>query len=418
MSMTRLFAVLAGLLILGCATWEVIDSAKLAGAHAALVSSLAIGTAVGAFVMARSHWLAGLVIALAVVCGEGYGMLMTAERIVAMREAAQAPARRMAEQQTKVKERLTVAEAALAAMPAASPRLEAAIVAKGEADRAAIAKAAEKSCSENCRKLLEAAVASARIELDDARREIADQRNRLGAIVDKERTAITSLHMPPTSGTALADRLGLAPWLLDLMAACLLTLGANGLAAVLIAWGSHVASTTPILVSISEQSAANLAVPSEAHAALPVQIETPQEGGQPVVVQSAAIPALAQSALAAPDPAPVTNFTSLAVGSSPPKPRLVASEEMPIGSVVGIMVSLIEPGSGRTEIADAYSAYQAACAVVGKRPIGPDAFADPIAKMCKGAGIKIEVDGDDVYLVGVKIKQTSRNKRVLSNAAE
>jgi hypothetical protein len=416
MSMTRLFAVLAGLLILGCATWAVIDSAKLAGAHAALVSSLAIGTAVGAFVMARSNWMAGLAIALAVVCGEGYGMLMTAERIVAMREAAQAPARRMAEQQTKVKERLTAAEAALAAMPAASPRLEAAIVAKGEADRAAINKAAEKSCSENCRKLLEAAVASARIELDDARREIADQRNRLGVIVDTERTAITSLQMPPSSGTALADRLGLAPWLLDLMAACLLTLGANGLAAVLIAWGSHVASATPTLVPMPEQQATNLAVPFEAHAALPVQIETPPEGGQPVVVQSVAIPARAQSAPAAPEMAPTTKFTSLAVGS-PPKPRLVASEEMPIGSVVGIMVSLIEPGAGRTEIADAYSAYQAACAVAGKRPIGPDAFADPIAKMCKGAGIKIEVDGDDVYLVGVKIKQTSR-KRVLANAAE
>jgi hypothetical protein len=249
MPLTRLFAVLAGFLILGCATWAVIDSAKLTGAHAALVCSLAVGTSVGAFVMARSNWMAGLAIALAVVCGEGYGMLMTVERIVAMREAAQSPARLVAEQQVKAKDRLKSAEAALFAAPATSHRLEAATAAKGEADRAAIAKAAEKNCSENCRKLLEAAVASSKTELDEARREIAAERGRLAAAVETERAVLTELRMPPSTGTALADRLGLAPWLLDLMAACLLTLGANGLAAVLIAWGSHVARPVPSLAS-------------------------------------------------------------------------------------------------------------------------------------------------------------------------
>ena len=43
----------------------------------------------------------------------------------------------------------------------------------------------------------------------------------------------------PASATPLADRLGWAPWVLDLVMAALLSIGANGLAGTLIAYGAH-----------------------------------------------------------------------------------------------------------------------------------------------------------------------------------
>lgn len=43
----------------------------------------------------------------------------------------------------------------------------------------------------------------------------------------------------PASATPLADRLGWAPWVLDLIMAGLLSVGANGLAAALVAFGAH-----------------------------------------------------------------------------------------------------------------------------------------------------------------------------------
>ena len=405
MPLTRLFAVLAGFLILGCATWAVIDSAKLTGAHAALVCSLAVGTSVGAFVMARSHWLAGLAIALAVVCGEGYGMLMTAERIVAMREAVQSPARQVAEQRSKAKDRLQSAEAALAAAPTTSPRLEAATAAKGEADRAAIAKAAEKSCSENCRKLLEAAVASSKAELDEARREIVGERGRMAAAVETERTVLAGLQMPSSTGTALADRLGLAPWLLDLMAACLLTLGANGLAAVLIAWGSHVARATPVLplkqsVSrLASEPATRAWEPAEETQALRIEA-TLEPSEQPVDIpanttitfdqstpqkQPAVIEPSNQTAVAQPEP--TTNVTPLVVGS-----------------IARFLLQGVAPAEGsRVELVELFVGYRRWCHVSGLAPVGAERFADQLSDVCAKAGIMTRRARGKVFVVDVSL---------------
>ena len=48
----------------------------------------------------------------------------------------------------------------------------------------------------------------------------------------------------PPSATAFADRIGWAPWALDLFLAGLLSIGANGLAGGLIAFGAHVSRNT------------------------------------------------------------------------------------------------------------------------------------------------------------------------------
>jgi hypothetical protein len=404
MPLTRLFAVLAGFLILGCATWAVIDSAKLTGAHAALVCSLAVGTSVGAFVMARSHWLAGLAIALAVVCGEGYGMLMTAERIVAMREAAQSPARQVAEQRTKAKDRLQSAEAALAAAPTTSRRLEAATAAKGEADRAAIAKAAEKSCSENCRKLLEAAVASSKAELDEARREIVGERERMAAAVETDRTVLAGLQMPSSTGTALADRLGLAPWLLDLMAACLLTLGANGLAAVLIAWGSHVALTTPVpplkqsVPRPASEPAARASEPAEETQALKIEA-APEPSEQPADIPNATIAFDQSTPQKQPEAVEPSNQTAVAQ----PEPTTNVTP-LVVGSIARFLLQGVAPAEGsRVELVELFVGYRRWCHVYGLAPVGAERFADQLSDVCAKAGIMTRRARGKVFVVDVSL---------------
>ena len=63
------------------------------------------------------------------------------------------------------------------------------------------------------------------------------------------------------SATPLADRIGVKPWVLDLIAAALLSLGANGLAAVLMAFGSRPGPQRGVPVLGTPQTPATAAVP-------------------------------------------------------------------------------------------------------------------------------------------------------------
>lgn len=235
----RGLAIATGVLLLACATWAVIDASKLDTAHSVLVGAMAVGTAMGAVVLARSSFWVGTLMLLAVLCGESYGMLATAERIIVAREATQRPARQVMEARREAASRLQAAEAALRDAPVSSERLRVATVAKAKADEAVIAKSAEKSCAVNCRELLVGAAATAEREVDAARRELGDRREQLQKDVERLRGELAAIKVPSVSGTALADRIGIAPWQLDVVMAGLLTLGSNVLAGVLIAWGAH-----------------------------------------------------------------------------------------------------------------------------------------------------------------------------------
>ena len=235
----QVWSIFAGFVLLAAATWAVIDASHLSGSAAVLIAALALGTATGAVVIARASGLVGLVVALAVFCTEGYGMIATAERLIAQRDADQAPARNATRDHGVAVARVSAAEAALNAAPTSTARLTAAVAAKTSAEQAVIAKAADKGCANNCRQLLEAAVASTEREMNEAREELARARAMRIADLEAARAALSAIKIPTMTGTALADRLGIAPWKIDVAAAGLLTVGANLLAAILIAWGAH-----------------------------------------------------------------------------------------------------------------------------------------------------------------------------------
>jgi hypothetical protein len=163
---------------------------------------------------------------------------MTAERLVAGREAQQAPLREAEAQRAKAAQRLADAKAALERLPATSPRLEAAIAAKAAADTAVVEKSAERHCLANCRALLQAQVDAAERAVGEARAEIAARRELAGDELQNSRAALAAI-VPMPSATPLADRLGIPAWLLDLIAAALGSMAANGLGCGLIAYAGH-----------------------------------------------------------------------------------------------------------------------------------------------------------------------------------
>ncbi len=175
--------------------------------HAAIIIAVASGVVVAAIAigrcMAERRILLALTMLVCMLAGEAYGLLQTAERVIAVREAGEAP---ILANDTKRK--------------AGLQRIKDAEDAKRKADAAVVEKAAEKSCVSNCRTLLEGAVTAAKLELDKARDDLGQ--------------------LPPAkSATPLADRLGIAGWTLDLVQAALASIGANGLGATLLAFGSH-----------------------------------------------------------------------------------------------------------------------------------------------------------------------------------
>jgi hypothetical protein len=210
-------------------------------AHSFITMTVAAGVGVSAIV-AGSIWTTrrglALWLVLAIIAGEAFGLLSTAERLVASREAAQAPLRALAERYAKAAQRVSDAAAALASAPTTSLRLERALSRKDAADKAASEKAAERGCRENCRQLLQGQVDDAGQEVAAARAELATNeatQTREFSVATAELAAIKT----PVSATPLADRVGIAAWLIDLIAAALASIAANGMACGLIAFAGH-----------------------------------------------------------------------------------------------------------------------------------------------------------------------------------
>src|SRR5262245_47778787 len=239
----RTLAIICGLLILA------------AVAHATIVAmggywtpqsyvTIAVAAGVGmASILSGMAWSAGrrsLAVWLVVViaAGEAFGFISTAERLIVSREAAQAPLRAAEQDRTNAVERVRNTHNALDRLPTTSPRLEAALATKASADQAAIDKSAERGCRENCRALLQAQVDAAAAEIEQARVELGNGRTTAEGELAAAQKALAALSAPP-SPTPLADRLGVAGWLLDLVHSALGSLAANGLACGLLAFGAH-----------------------------------------------------------------------------------------------------------------------------------------------------------------------------------
>lgn len=219
----RAIAILAGLAILAAATCVVVIDARLDPAHAALVAAMAAGTAVGAICVARVSWRVGVIVAVAVVAGESYGMLATGERVIRHREALEREVGANDPAAVAARDRSAAARAALLAH-----------------DRTAADALARRHCGRECR---------AGLELTRAQ------------IVAERDAAQAALVAMPTSGhSPLADRLGIAAWTLDLLMAGLLSIGANGLACVLIYYGAHTPARAPAVAVVADpiERAANV----------------------------------------------------------------------------------------------------------------------------------------------------------------
>jgi hypothetical protein len=126
MTTLRLAAFIVGIGLLGATAHVTIHhTGGYSSAHAALTLAIAAGVGVGALCIGAA-WAAqrkGLAtwLVIAICAGEAFGFLSTAERLVAAREALQAPLRMAQEAFNQARARVSEAVQAVAALPAASP---------------------------------------------------------------------------------------------------------------------------------------------------------------------------------------------------------------------------------------------------------------------------------------------------------
>jgi hypothetical protein len=251
-------ACLGGALILAAVTHvNVVATGGYGTPHSYLAMAIAAGVALGAVIVGvawseRRRGIAMLLVA-AICAGEAFGLVATAERLIASREAAQAPLRLLADERTEAEGRVAQAMARLASLPAETARLAHALESNANSAQAIVHKSAERGCAENCRKLLQAQADASAREVDEARAEIVQQRSQAEAELREARLALSSIR-PPTSATPLADRVGWPAWAVDLLQSALGSIAANGLACALLAFGGHRNKAIAEPRSIGEQT--------------------------------------------------------------------------------------------------------------------------------------------------------------------
>jgi hypothetical protein len=107
--------------------------------------------------------------------------------------------------------------------------------------------------------------------------------------------------------------------------------------------------------------------------------------------------------------------TAIRVPSAEPRPKLVASSasDRPVGAIPKILTDALDSADGeRVEMADAYRRYAQECAKDSKRPVTPEQFAEPLARFCKGAGIRTKTMPDgSAYLLDVCLARSDRKTR-------
>ena len=199
----RFLSFACGASILSASCLSVIASAKLTSPDAFLVAALSAGVACASLAIPRARSGLAVAIIVALISGEAFNLLSSAERIITAREAAAATI-------GGANDRRAAAEARLRNAELARDRLA------GEARTTVM----QPGCGVQCRTLLQA------------------QGDKLDSEVTISRVALEQVPAE-RSATPLADRLGVKPWVLDMTAAALLSVGANGLAAVLIAFGAR-----------------------------------------------------------------------------------------------------------------------------------------------------------------------------------
>lgn len=231
----RYLAIGVGILILAAATDLAVRKAGgYDSDYSRLLIALAAGVVTGAYILGRAWSVSrkiAIVILLTLCCGEGYNLWQTAERVMSAREAGRAPSRAALKQHQEAEDALKTAQGA----QVTSARLTLALAAKGEAD-----KAYEKELREGgrCKTICLGLEAKAEASQTEVKSALAEAEAMKATAISAAKADLAA-HPLPASGTASSDETGVPVWVIDLVSAMLLSLGANGLAAGLIAFGAH-----------------------------------------------------------------------------------------------------------------------------------------------------------------------------------
>lgn len=244
MTVLRFVLMIVGLILIGAAAHSSITATGgYASPSAVMTLAIAFGVAAGAIGLGMAagekRGVLAFVMFVSLVCAESFNVVSSFERVIVAREAQAAPLRAAALAYEAAVARVAKAQKLVDEL-GTSDRLRAAEAAKAKADAAVQASAADKSCAANCRTLLEAQVTNAQTEVAQARAEVEASQARARADLNTARAELL-LAPPPPSTSPLADRLGIAPWALDLIIATLQAIGINGLGAALLALGAHTA---------------------------------------------------------------------------------------------------------------------------------------------------------------------------------
>ena len=229
--MTRLSLCIGGGILAATTNASIIAGGGYGTSQALVVMALSAGVFAGAVAIGggRIGQTFGLAIIAALVAGEAYNLATTAERAIVAREASAAPLKDLAAKRAEALKHLADLEHGAPY----SAKLDLARANLADAKAAVEAEAKDIRCGKQCQRKQGLADDAARaVELAIPSAE-ADRAKAIEAA--KADLAANPL---PASATPLADRLGWAPWVLDLAMAALLSIGANGLAGVLIALGS------------------------------------------------------------------------------------------------------------------------------------------------------------------------------------
>jgi hypothetical protein len=355
-------------------------------AGALIIIGLAVGIAVGS-VYSGKAWAArripaAIALALAVIICEGFSFGTTAERIVGDRDQAQIPFAENNARRADAKRILDQAITDQSALSPTSQRLTDALKAAATAEQASRDKASDKHCAANCAAILTAQMTAATIEVNKAREELGAKAKAAADAVTAARAAHDAIKATRSS-TPLADKLRIQPWKLDLLMAALASLGLNGLAACLLAYGAH--STR----GQSDDAAAHQSEPTSSTltATAPLTIE---HEVLPVPVPVVSLPVAVQPPVPEPTLVPTSNTVSRPVvrpaltPTPAPKPRVSSPTKL----IHDFAVARVRPSATDHIFLDDLSAdYHDWCAAHGYQPADDQHFANTMSAMFKSVGL-------------------------------
>jgi hypothetical protein len=349
-SILRTLVSIAGLGVIAAATHaNVLHAGGYQSQEAPLIITvaalLAVGMAFAGWVWTEGRRGMAMTLALCLLAGEAYWVLLNTEREIANRAAIAAPS-----------------NDARAAHQAAQRRFTTAVTAKNAANAAIITDAAKADCASNCRMLLLAAQQAANDEWLAAGAALAGAPN-------------------VTSATPLPDHIGMAPWAWDLLLAGLRSL-------VVVAGSLAVGMAT---VPRKKQPPARLELVA---ATAPV---TPPAPKAPPVPHSAPVEPKRPAPLPIPPPASVSNPRANVV-------PLTAKRHLPEGMVSEFASRRISKSEGsETALDDIYAAYRQWCETNNKAPLPAARFVPSLTAYCDATGVAAKDTGEKIYFKDVKL---------------